>query len=80
MAGTMTFRQLIRGKKNIPHPEDVATLREAEEALEKLHDWRLTLRRAQQFQGRRARRSHRSLSHALPAKKAPLELRDLLYL
>jgi hypothetical protein len=49
MAGTMTFRQLIRGKKSIPHPNDVAMLRKAEEALEKLHDWRLTLRRAQQF-------------------------------
>jgi hypothetical protein len=73
MAGTMTFRQLIRGKNSIPHPEDVATLREAEEALKKLHDWRLMLRQAQQFHGRRARRSHKNLSHSFPAKKAPLE-------
>jgi hypothetical protein len=48
-------------------------LREAEEALERLHDWRLALRRAQPFRGRRARRSHRSSPHALPAKKVPLE-------
>jgi hypothetical protein len=73
MAGTMTFRQLIRGKKNISHPEDMTMLREAEEALERLHDWRLALRRAQQLRGRRARCSHRSSPHALTAKKAPLE-------
>jgi hypothetical protein len=51
----------------------VATLREAEEALEKLHSWRLALRRAQQFRGRRARRPHRSSPHAYPAKRTPSE-------
>jgi hypothetical protein len=49
MAGTMTFGQLIRSKKNVSYPKDVTMLREAEEALERLHGWRLALRRAQQF-------------------------------
>jgi hypothetical protein len=73
MASTMTFGRLIKGKKYVSHPEDVTMLREAEEALERLHGWRLTLRRAQQFRGRRARCSHRSSPHAHPAKRAPSE-------
>jgi hypothetical protein len=73
MAGTMTFGRLIKGKKSVSHPEDVTMLREAEEALERLHSWRLALQRAQQFQGRRARRSRRSSPHAHPAIMAQSE-------
>jgi hypothetical protein len=49
MAGTAAFGHLIKGKKSVSHPEDVTMLREAGEALERLHSWRLALRRAQQF-------------------------------
>jgi hypothetical protein len=67
VASTMEFGRLKKGKKSISHPEDMTMLREAEEALERLQSWRLALRRAQQLQERRARRSHRNSPHADPA-------------
>jgi hypothetical protein len=70
MVGTMTCGRLIKGKKSFSHPQDVTMLREAGEALERLHSWRLALRQAQQLQGKRARRSRRNSPHAHPAMMA----------
>jgi phosphoribosyl-ATP pyrophosphohydrolase len=44
------FGRLIGGKKGISYPQDLTMLREAEETLEKLQSWRLSLWQAQHKQ------------------------------
>jgi hypothetical protein len=66
-ASTTEFGRLIGGKKSISHPQDVAMLGEAEDALERLQSWRLPLWRAQQPQGKRDQRPRGNSPHADPA-------------